>query len=122
MTPGEFEALVRRVVEELPGEFRERMRGIAVVVGDEPSRAEKRAGGVRRGDELFGLFQGAPVTEQSVGDLPGLPDRIVIFQGPLERAFPEGAELAAEIRTTILHEAGHYFGLDERALRKLGYG
>lgn len=121
MTREEFEALVRRTVEDLPEDFRARIGGLAIVVRDEPSRAERRAARLRKGDDLFGLFQGEATTEQSLSDLPRLPDRIVIYRRPLERAFPESSELAAEIRKTILHELGHYFGLDERRIGKLGY-
>jgi predicted Zn-dependent protease with MMP-like domain len=116
-----FEALVRKTVEGLPEDFRSRLGDLAVVVRDEPSKAERRAAGVDRDDDLFGLFQGEATTEQSLSDLPRVPDRIVIYQRPLERAFPDPAELAVEIRTTILHELGHYFGLDERQMDELGY-
>jgi predicted Zn-dependent protease with MMP-like domain len=121
VTREEFEALVRTTAAELPEPFRAKLGDLAIVVQAEPSRAERRAARVPKHDELFGLFQGAAMTERSDGDLPRLPDRIVIYQRPLERAFPDPAALAAEIRTTILHELGHYFGLDERRMEELGY-
>ncbi len=121
MTREEFEALVRAAAAELPEPFRARLGDLAIVVQAEPSRAERRAAGIPKGEELFGLFQGAAMTERSDGDLPRLPDRIVIYQRPLERAFPDPAELASEVRTTLLHEVGHYFGLEEDRMRELGY-
>lgn len=121
MTREAFEALVLRTVKELPDALQVRLGDLAIVVKAEPSRAELQAARVPKGDELFGLFQGAAMTERSLSDLPRLPDRVVIYQRPLERAFPDPEALAGEIRKTILHELGHYFGLDERRMRKLGY-
>ena len=121
MTPAAFEALVRRMVTELPDEWQARLGDLAIVVRDEPSPAERRMARVRKGEDLFGLFEGAAMTDRSLTDLPGLPDRVLIFQRPLERAFPDPQVLAGEIRRTLLHELGHYFGLDERKVRKLGY-
>ncbi len=121
MTRLEFEELVGRTIEALPGEVRSRISEVAIVVRDEPSVAERKAAGLRRGEDLYGLFQGEPATEQSLGDLPRLPDRIVIYRRPLERAFPDPEELAAEVRTTIIHEVGQALGMDERRMRRLGY-
>ena len=70
--------------------------------------------------DLFGLYEGIPLPER--GDDAGvLPDRITIYRLPLEDEFPDPAELEREIRITVLHELGHYFGLDEDRLEELGY-
>ena len=70
--------------------------------------------------DLFGLYEGIPLPER--GDMAGeLPDRITIFRLPLEDEFRDPAELEREIRITVLHELGHYFGLDEERLGDLGY-
>lgn len=70
--------------------------------------------------DLFGLYQGVPLPER--GDMSGvLPDRIAIYRIPLEESFPAPEELREEIRITVLHELGHYFGLDEERITELGY-
>ena len=122
MTEGEFTEIVDAVVAALPGEFRERMADIAVIVRDEPSPELLREARLRKGDILFGFFRGAPLPDTSFFDLPRLPGQIFIFRLALERAFPDRENLAAEIRKTILHELGHYFGMSEKELRRMGYG
>ena len=83
---------------------------MAVVVEDEN----------REDPDLFGLYEGVPLPER--GDMAGsLPDRIAIYRLPLQEEFPDPAELEEEIRITVLHELGHYFGLDEDRLAELGY-
>lgn len=121
MTRREFEKVVREAIEGLPAEFRDRISDIAVVIEDEPSGADLRGAGIRKGT-LYGLFHGVPLKKQSHLNAPMLPDRIALYQGPLERDFRSGKELAEQIRKTVLHEVGHFFGLSERDLRKLGYG
>ena len=87
-----------------------RLRNVAVVVEDENADDP----------DLFGLFEGVPLTEG--GPAPGaLPDRIAIYRRPLEEDFTDADELREEIRITVLHELGHYFGLDEDRLAELGY-
>ena len=71
--------------------------------------------------DLLGLYHGVPLPER--GDMAGvLPDKISIYRVPLEESFPDPNELQDEIRITVLHELGHYFGLDEDAIQELGYG
>jgi predicted Zn-dependent protease with MMP-like domain len=121
MTASEFDAVVARALRELPEPFAEKLSEIPIVIQDEPTREELRAAGVRRGT-LYGLFQGVPLPERRLDDLPRPPDRILLYRGPLIRDFPDAAALEAEIRTTVLHELGHFFGLSEQRIRKLGYG
>jgi predicted Zn-dependent protease with MMP-like domain len=122
VTEEEFAGIVDAVVSALPGEFRERMGDIAVIVEAEPSRELLREARMRKGDDLFGFFRGAPLPDTSFFDLPRLPGQIFIFRRALERAFPDRKVLTAEIRKTILHELGHYFGMSEKELRRMGYG
>jgi predicted Zn-dependent protease with MMP-like domain len=70
--------------------------------------------------DLYGLFEGVPLTEGGPG-AGDLPNRIAIYRVPLEADFPDESELRDEIRITVLHELGHYFGLDENRLAELGY-
>lgn len=120
MTREEFEALAREALENLPEEFKKRLEDLAFIVKDEPDKAELRAVGMRSGT-LYGLFQGIPLPQAGFMAVKGLPDRIVLYQRPLERDFRTREELAEQIRRTVLHEVGHYFGFSEKDLRRLGY-
>jgi predicted Zn-dependent protease with MMP-like domain len=105
-----FERHVRAALDGVPPEIARALRNVAVVVEDENSDDP----------DLYGLFDGVPLTEGGPG--PGdLPARIAVYRVPLEADFPDPAELEREIRVTVLHELGHYFGLDETRLEELGY-
>ena len=105
-----FEDQVRAALDELPPHIAEALENVAVVVEDENPEDP----------DLLGLYHGVPLPER--GDMAGsLPDRISIYRIPLEESFPDPAELREEIRITVLHELGHYFGLDEDRLAELGY-
>jgi predicted Zn-dependent protease with MMP-like domain len=105
-----FEDHVRAALDALPAEIAGALRNVAVVVEDEHPDDP----------DLFGLYEGVPLPER--GDEAGsLPDRIAIYRKPLQDEFPDPAELEREIRITVLHELGHYFGLDEDRLAELGY-
>ena len=105
-----FEDHVRAALDSLPPEVADALRNVAVVVEDENADDP----------DLFGLYEGVPLPER--GDEAGaLPDRIAIYRRPLEDEFPDPLELQHEIRITVLHEIGHYFGLDEDRLAELGY-
>jgi predicted Zn-dependent protease with MMP-like domain len=105
-----FDDVVRAALDSLPPHIAGALRNVAVVVEDENA-----------GDpDLYGLFEGIPLTEGGPG--PGdLPNRIAIYRGPLEADFVDVDDLRDEIRITVLHELGHYFGLDEDRLAELGY-
>jgi predicted Zn-dependent protease with MMP-like domain len=105
-----FEDHVRAALDSLPADLAAALENIVVVVEDESPEDP----------DLFGLYEGIPLPER--GDTAGdLPDRITIFRVPLEDEFDDPAELEREIRITVLHELGHYFGLDEDRLADLGY-
>ena len=105
-----FEEHVERAVASLPAELRGAIRNVEIAVEDEHPDDP----------ELFGLYEGVPLPER--GDWAGeLPDRIRIFRVPLEESFPDPVTLQDEIRVTVLHELGHYFGMDEDRLDDLGF-
>jgi predicted Zn-dependent protease with MMP-like domain len=105
-----FEDHVAAALEELPPHIAEALVNVAVIVEDENPEDP----------DLFGLYQGVPLPER--GDMSGqLPDTISIYRIPLEESFPDPDELREEIRITVLHELGHYFGLDEVRIAELGY-
>ena len=113
MSRDEFEKVVAKALDGLPEEIAVHLDNIAVVVEDEPTDEELIDVGLDPETEtLFGLYQGVALTERSVYDSV-LPDRIVIYRLPLLEACRDRVELIREIRDTVVHEVGHFFGLDE---------
>ena len=107
-----FEDHVRAALDSLPPDVAGALENVAVVVEDENA-----------GDpDIFGLYQGVPLPDRGIGYSGALPDRIAIYRLPLEETFTDPDELEHEIRVTVLHELGHYFGMDEDKLAELGYG
>jgi predicted Zn-dependent protease with MMP-like domain len=115
----EFEALVEEALEQLPDEFRAALDNVAVMVAEEPSDEDLEEVGIDPGDperdELFGLYQGVPLSERD-SFYSALPDRVLIFRGPILRECETRREVIREIRETVQHELGHYFGLEEDEL------
>jgi predicted Zn-dependent protease with MMP-like domain len=114
-----FEALVRDALAAIPQDFRERFNNLEVVVEDRPSPDVLAEMGMEPGETLFGLYHGTPLTERSWSHGNELPDCIVIYQRSLEEAFDDESELFEEVCLTIIHEAGHYFGLEEDAIEAI---
>lgn len=120
-----FVELVEEVLDALPEEFRRRIHNLAILVEDEPRRRLRRrrpgkAGNTGSGKSrglVLGVFQGVPATRRSVFDLASGPDRIVLYQKNIEAVCRNEAEIRHEVRQTVLHELGHYFGMDESQLR-----
>ena len=111
-----FARLVARALDELPAEFRERMRNIEIVVEDEPSAEQLRDDG-----ELLGLYEGVPLTDRGAME-PYVPDRISIFRGPIERISASPRRQAEIVRDTVVHEIAHHFGISDKRLGELGLG
>jgi len=120
-TREEFDATVEEAMAELPAEVRERMENLAVVVEDVPS-AELLKTMTDPSPSLLGLFVGTPLPEQSLEELPRPPDAIYLFKRNLERICETREELVEEIRITLLHEVGHFMGLDEGQIGERGFG
>lgn len=113
-----FAAIVSEALDSLPPEFARLMRNVEVRIEQRPQLAHRRLVGLKPWQQLYGLYEGIPLTERLGGD-PMLPDVITIFQGPLERDFPRRDELRREIRRTVLHEIAHFFGISDDRLREL---
>lgn len=116
-----FERVLRGAVDALPEVFRQALDNVAIVVEDRPPGWLLRELGVPPGETLYGFYHGIPLPERSVQDSGNLPDKISVYRVPLEEDFPDRDELAREIRITLLHEIGHYFGMDEEELARLDY-
>jgi predicted Zn-dependent protease with MMP-like domain len=116
----EFEAMVADALDEIPDALANELENVAVMVEDWPSPAQLAR--LPRGGMLLGLYEGVPLTKRGPLSYNGVaPDRITIFQGPLSRRASDRDALAAQVRVTVLHEVGHYFGMDEVRLRELGW-
>ena len=115
----EFEALVEEALAQLPEEFAEALDNVAVMVEEEPSDDDLEGVGIDPEDpdrdELFGLYQGTPLTDRD-SFYSGLPDRVLIYRGPILRACSTRREVIREVRETVQHELGHYFGMEEDEL------
>jgi predicted Zn-dependent protease with MMP-like domain len=111
MTREEFQDHVRAALDLLPAELARALENVSVVVENESPEDP----------DLFGLYHGIPLPDRDSGYSGQLPDRISIYQVPLEEEFPDSEDLVDEIRITVLHELAHYFGIDEDRLAELGY-
>lgn len=124
MTREEFEGLVEEALASLPEEFLGALENIEVVVEDWPTPEDLEAAGLdKRGrGTLLGLYHGVPLTERGVWYAGVEPDLITIYQGPIEAvAGHEPVAIRSQVRITVLHEVGHYFGIDDERLAELGW-
>ncbi len=124
MSEEDFESAVREALDEVPQELLEMLDNVAFFVEDEPTEEHADPGlAPEENAELLGIYLGTPLTERDGGWAAGaLPDRIVLFRGPLTRMCSDVEELREEIAVTIVHEAGHHVGIDEDRLHELGWG
>jgi predicted Zn-dependent protease with MMP-like domain len=114
-----FEQHVADALKSIPRRFRDAMQNIAIVVEDEPAPELLRSMDIEPPDTLLGLYQGTPLTERHWGYGNALPDRVLIFQGPHERASDDDDDLVVAIGETLIHEIGHYFGMSEEQIEAI---
>jgi predicted Zn-dependent protease with MMP-like domain len=121
MTRAQFERLVAEAVSLIPRRFRREIRNLALVVEEEPSPELLADMDIEPPDSLLGLYQGTPLTERSWGFGNTLPDRIVLFQRPIEDSCQgdDEDEIRAVIGETLIHEVGHYFGMSEEQIEEI---
>jgi predicted Zn-dependent protease with MMP-like domain len=123
MTRRKFEALVERALRRLPRRFRTRLANVVVVVEGWPDAATLAELEIEPPDTLYGLYRGVDITHRDSGYGNVLPDTITIYQGPIEEeAAGHPAEMAAMVRDTVMHELGHYFGLDDETMHRIEDG
>jgi predicted Zn-dependent protease with MMP-like domain len=122
LTAKEIREEAARVLDELPEEFREQLHNLEIVVQRRPSKHQLSEMELDPHEEvLYGLYEGVPLPDRSAFDPPILPDKITLFSEPLLTDFPDPDELREQIRLTVIHEFGHYFGMDDDEIEKLGY-
>jgi predicted Zn-dependent protease with MMP-like domain len=119
MTRKEFERLVEFALQSIPKRFREQMNNIAVVVEDAPAAELLAEMEIEEGDSLYGLFQGTPLTERGWSDGSRMPDRISIYQRPIEEDAEDQEDMLVIVVETVIHEFGHYFGLSEEEIEAI---
>ena len=115
----EFVRLVRRAYRQLPGAVRQALDNVDITVEEWPGPEEQAL--LEEDHTLFGLYYGVPLTDREGGG-PVLPDRITLYRQPIMQSCATRAQVVEEIRITLWHEVGHYLGLDEADLHRLGYG
>lgn len=128
MTDEQFEGIVADTLDAIPDKFFDELENVIITVADEPDDDQLASveewNAVFEDDELLGLYDGTPLTERNSSYGTGdLPDVITIFKGPHERLYAdEGQEvLHDQIRRTVIHEIGHFFGNDDEMLAAMGY-
>ncbi|MFO8009429.1 MAG: metallopeptidase family protein [Dehalococcoidia bacterium] len=114
-----FEELVIEAVESLPERFKESLENITIIVEDWPSREQLEEVGLKSKWDLLGLYEGIPLTKRGRGYNMVLPDRITIFQKPIERRYKSEESIIRKIQSTVRHEVAHYFGISDRRLREI---
>ncbi|MCD6568264.1 MAG: metallopeptidase family protein [Dehalococcoidia bacterium] len=113
-----FEGLVAKAVDDLPEEFLTEMDNVVVMVEDYPSHRQKNSVGLQRDETLLGLYEGVPQTmREHYGLVP--PDKITIFQKPIEGKCRSDADITAEVEEVVKHEIAHHFGIDDARLEQI---
>ena len=119
MLKDRFEALVIRALDALPAEFRTRLENLDVTVEDWPTPEQLKEAGLRTRTQLLGLYEGIPHTERGSAYNLVLPDRITIFQRPIESMCRNQSEIEAEVQKVVRHELAHHFGIGDDTLRTI---
>lgn len=113
-----FAELVDEGIRAIPEKFLRKLKNVDVVIEDYPSRRQLSRSEVRRGWTLFGLYEGVPQTQRGQGYNLVLPDKITIFQGPIEERAESEEEIREIVKETVWHEIAHHFGLGEEEVAK----
>jgi predicted Zn-dependent protease with MMP-like domain len=119
MTRQQFLALVDEALASIPQRFRDAIANVAIVVEDEPTEEQLAEVDVDPGDTLLGLYEGTPLTERQWAHGNTLPDKVTLFQGPIEDASDDEDDVIVAIGETLIHELGHYFGLSEEEIEAI---
>ena len=121
MDQAAFDELVVDALDSLPDEIKQWLDNVAIVVADQPSRAQMAQAGVGRRALLFGLYVGVPKTRRGFTYGETGPDKTVIFKSAIEKVCVTSEQVRSKVRQAVLHEIGHHFGLNEEDLRSSGF-
>ena len=119
MTRADFERLVTEAIALIPRRFRREIKNLALVVENAPSQELLDEMEIEPPDTLYGLYQGTPLTERGWAHGNQLPDRITLYQEPIEADCEDEDEVRAVIGETLIHEVGHYFGMSEEQIEEI---
>ena len=119
MTRARFERLVEEALRDIPKRFRDAMANVAVIVEDEPPPHVLEDMDMEEDDELFVLYEGTPLPERGASYGNTLPDRISIYQIPIEESCANDEEVRVCVAETVIHEFGHYFGMSEEEIEEI---
>ena len=119
MDRAKFEELVIAAIEQLPPEFQSKLENVDILVEDWPSKSQIRTLRLGHKGQLLGLYEGIPQTQRGNAYNLVLPDKITIFQKPIESMCHSESEMQAEIGSVVRHEIAHHFGTDEKTIRKI---
>jgi len=119
MTREQFRKLVDEALAGIPIRFRDALKNIAIVVEDDPTNVQLAEVGIDPPDTLLGLYEGTPLTERQWSHEAVMPDKVTLFQGPIEDASDDDDEVVVTIGETLIHEIGHYFGLSEEEIEEI---
>lgn len=114
----EFEKIVEEGTKAIPEKFLQKLKNVAIVIEDEPTSAQIKKLNLRPGWTLFGLYEGVPQSERGAGYNAVLPDKINIFQKPIEAAAGAEKDIREIVKNTVWHEIAHHFGMDEARVRQ----
>ena len=119
MTRTQFERLVIQALDRIPEDLRSRLDNVDIVVDDMPSKEQLVGSGIEEGNILLGLYEGLPLTDRYNYDMV-LPDKITLFQQPIESICQTDEDIIREIQDTVVHEVAHHFGIDDDRLHQYG--
>jgi predicted Zn-dependent protease with MMP-like domain len=117
--PERFQRLVDEAIASLPAEFRTAMTNIAIVVEDDPTLEQLAEVGIEPPDSMYGLYEGIPLPERQWSHGNVLPDKVTLFRNPILEDSLDDEDVVVGIGETLIHEIGHYFGLDEDAIMEI---
>ncbi len=115
----EFEKIVKSGIKAIPEKFLQKLKNVAIIVEDEPTPAQKKKLNIHAGWTLFGLYEGVPQLERGVNYSAVLPDKITIFQNPIETAAKDKNDIKEIVKNTVWHEIAHHFGMNEDRVRQV---
>lgn len=114
----EFEKIVKEGIKAIPEKFLRKLENVAIIIEAEPTPAQKKKLNIHSGWTLFGLYEGVPQLERGVNYSAVLPDKITIFQSPIEAEADDEEDIKEMVKNTVWHEIAHHFGMDEAQVRQ----
>ncbi|MCA9347438.1 metallopeptidase family protein [Candidatus Saccharibacteria bacterium] len=119
MSDEQFDQIISEVMNELPSEYIDNLKNVAIVIADEPTQEQRQKQNLRCDQTLYGLYEGIPQTKRGAGYNMVLPDKITIFKNPILLASRDLGELKANTKRTLWHEIAHHYGLDHDDIHRL---